>query len=123
MKLPTLTGLIGMRGDGKGAMVFQFKSGETGSHYVPIKIGVLNAMLPMIVLASKTTFKEGQAADTQPVTLTGVRPAVLHDGTAILELQLDGVPLRIAIDPKAIAPLRSALDQAQRFSGGSPSAH
>lgn len=123
MKLPTLTSLVGMQGDGKGAMVFQFKSGESGSHYVPIKFGVLNAMLPMILLLSKTTVADDGSAEAQPATLTGVRPAVFQDGTAVLELQLDGVPLRIAIDPKAIAPLRNALDQAQRFSGGSPSAH
>lgn len=123
MRLPTLTSLRSASGDGKGALTFQFDSADGRKHFVPIQFGALNAMLPLIVAADKAITDQGRVVEVQPITLMAARPCVFRDGRAGIELSLDGVPLRIAMDPLAIPVLQAVLGEAQKHAGGSTAAH
>lgn len=112
MKLPPIVGLHGLQSDGKGTVTFTFKSADDRTHYVPMRAGVLNALLAPVISVSKEVLDDqGKTLDLQPITLTAARKMVLDDGTPVLEVRLDGIPLRIALPQGAIQGLRSVLTE------------
>ena len=124
MKLPNLVSLKSINTDGHGVITFQFKSADGRSHYVPMKLGAVNAMLPSLVNIKQSTDDDGNSTEVQPVTLTSARSAYLEDGTAALEIGLDGVMLQVSLDqPGAISTLQKLLNEFQSRSGESHARH
>lgn len=124
MKLPNLIGMVGMQSDGKGIVTFQFKSADGRSHYVPLKIGVINAMMPTLVNIMQSLDNEGLSIDVQPMSLTSARAAYFEDGAPGLEIGLEGVMLRVTLDhPGAIPKLIALLTEFQNRAGESHARH
>ncbi len=110
MKLPTMTAFHGVQSDGKGKITLSFKSADGRTHYVPMKAGVLNALMAPIVSASKETVsEEGRTANLHPLTLTSFRPAVNEDGKAAAQIGLDQIPFHIVFPEGSITQLISEL--------------
>ena len=124
MKLPNLTAVIGFQSDGKGLVTIQFKSADGRSHYIPIKAGALNALVPMLVNIQKSTDENGASMDVQPATLTSARSAYGEDGSPMLEIGLDDLMLRVVLDrPGAISKLQKLLAEFQERAGQSHARH
>lgn len=113
MKLPRITGLVGLQSDGKGTVTFQFESNDGRSHYVPMKVGVINALLaPILSVRDELSAKNLEENDGfSGVALTGVRPAIDDQRRCILELNLDGLPLRVVIPRSGIRAFQASLTQ------------
>lgn len=110
MKLPTMTALHGVQGDGKGKITLSFKSADGRTHYVPMKVGILNALLAPVVSASKEVLSdEGKTLGLQPLTLTSFRSAVNEDGRAMAQIGLDQMPFRVVLPEGSIPQLINEL--------------
>lgn len=122
MRLPKLNGLYGVASDGRGTITLTFTSEDERKHYVPLEAGVLNAMLgPILSVVNEARDANGKTIDLQALTLTAMRPLVLEDGAAGLELHLDGMPLRIALPQGSILPIIAALTELEGMTGASGS--
>jgi hypothetical protein len=75
MRVPKLVSLVAFESDNKDTLTFQFKSQDGRSHYVPMKAGLLNAMLPAIMNVRRTVGDSHAPTAVQPVTLTSARAA------------------------------------------------
>ena len=116
MTLPRLTSLSRVI-TAEADITFIFQSEDGQEHEVRMAYGVLNALLAPITSAlTASTDRDG--ADIQPLTLTAARPAVLEDGTPILELHLDRIPVRMALPQSAIGGLRNVLSELERLTAG-----
>jgi hypothetical protein len=101
MRLPKLVGLQALETDNADTVTFQFKSIDGRSHYVPMRAGVLNALVPDIINVQKA---DASVIGAQPVTLTAVRGAYHQDGSPMLELGLDGIRVVVALDLRDTVP-------------------
>jgi hypothetical protein len=111
MRLPKLVSVRAFETDQRDTITFQFQSQDGRSHYVPLKAGVLNALLPAIMNVRQSMGDSEQPSSAQPVTLTGAKAAFHEDGTPMMAITLDGVALLISLDqPDAISILQAALD-------------
>ena len=124
MRLPKLVSVLAFETDQIDTITFQFKSQDGRSHYVPLKAGTLNALLPAIINVRQSLGEREQPNSGQPVTLTGVRAAFHEDGTPIMAISLDGVALLVSLDqPEAIRSLQAALDTLHSRDGQSYARH
>jgi hypothetical protein len=88
-----------------------------------MKIGVLNAMLgPILSNLSDRMAETGNTKELQALTLTSIRPMVLEEGGAAVELHLDGMPVRVALQEGSIPQIIALLTELERMIGGSGSA-
>lgn len=114
MKLPTITGFVGIKDDRDGKITLIFESHDGRSHYLPMQVGVLNAMLGPVVAAAKAhQSATGKHVDIQPLTLTGARMGVDPLGNPMIQLELDHIPLHVALPRSAIPVLQNALRELQ----------
>ena len=65
---------------------------------MPLAVGVLNALLaPILSISQEALDGDDKMKEIQPLTLTAMRAMILNDGSAGLEIRLDGMPLRFAL--------------------------
>ena len=119
MRLPNLTSMIGMEPVKNGVATFLFKSTDGRTHYVPIKIGALNGVVtPFLMAARELLNSDGGSVSAQALTLQGAREAIDEQGTPVLELRLDGLPVFVALPEGSIPAMINILSELQRKSSG-----
>jgi hypothetical protein len=118
-----IDGLYAVNSDGNGIVTLALTSEDGRKHFVPLAVGVLNALLaPILSISQEALDGDDKIKEIQPLTLTAMRAMILDDGSAGLEIRLDGMPLRFALQEGSIPRIIAALTELERAVGGSGTA-